>query len=70
MFDHNKLIGKVIEVFLTRGAYGEAMGWSNVTLSKKLNSTVLFTQEEIRKSIDLLGIKEEEIIKYFFNKKV
>lgn len=69
-FVYNKLEGKIIEVFGTREAYAEALGTSKTSVSKKLNNKVQFTPTEIMKSIDLLGIKHEDISVYFFTPEV
>lgn len=69
-FDYSKLLGKIIEIFKTRGAFGDVMGWSGTTTSAKLNNKVEWTQGEINRAADLLNIKDHQISLYFFTPKV
>ena len=68
-FDYSKLRGRIREKFKTESAFGEAMGLSHNSLSKKLNGYVQFTQNEIDKVIMLLEIPDDEISTYFFTPK-
>lgn len=70
MFDHSKLIGRIIEKFKTRQAFAEAMGMSPTVLTGRLKGDIQWTAEEIAKAIDLLEIEPGEIQVYFFTKKV
>ena len=70
MFDYSKLKGKIKEVFGTQSAFAKAMGLSGVSLSSKLNNLTGFTQSEINKACELLGISFEFIPIYFFTEKV
>lgn len=70
IFDHSKLIGKIIEVCGTKSKFGLAMGWSHTTTSAKLNGNSSFTQSEIIKAAKILGIPADEISLYFFTLKV
>lgn len=69
-FDYSKLRGKIKEVFGTQSKFAKAMGLSSVSLSAKLNNTVMFTQDEINKACELLHIPIEFIPVYFFTEKV
>lgn len=69
-FEYKKLRGKIREVFGTQEKFARAMGISTVSLSAKLNNTVPFTQPEINKACELLGIALEFIPIYFFTEKV
>ncbi len=66
IFKYDKLIGKIIEKYKTRGNFAEALGISERSLSLKLNSKVPFTQPEILKACSLLSIDNAEINLYFF----
>lgn len=66
MFNHNKLRGKIREVYKTQDAFASAMGLSATSLSLKLNSNTDFTQSEISKAAELLGVDAIEIPVYFF----
>ena len=65
-FDYSKLKGRIIEKFRSQGNFSKALGMSEHTLSKKLNSKVFFTQIEISEVSNLLDITSEEIPEYFF----
>ncbi len=69
-FNYDKLRGKIVEKFKTQGAFAEAMGLSERTISLKLNNKIFFTQLEIKTAAELLDIKISEIEKFFFTDKV
>lgn len=69
-FNYSKLRGKIKEVFETQQNFAKAMKMSNTSLSEKLNNKVDFTQKEIRKAVELLGIPKDDIPVYFFALKV
>jgi transcriptional regulator with XRE-family HTH domain len=66
MFNHNKLRGKIREIYKTQDAFAAAMGLSATSLSLKLNNNVDFTQSEIAKAVELLGVDISEMPVYFF----
>ena len=68
--DYSRLRGKIREVFKTEGSFAQALGISAVSLSAKLNNQVPFTQVEIDKACELLGISTDLIPSYFFIRKV
>ena len=39
-FDYSKLRGKIIELFGTQACFAAAMGWSERTLSLKMNGVI------------------------------
>lgn len=65
-WNYNKLRGKIKEVCGTQDAFAEKIGIGRVSLSQRLNNLIEFTQEEIFKSCEVLGIPLEEIPVYFF----
>lgn len=69
-FIYNKLQGRIREVFGTQALFAEAVGLSAVSVSKKLNNGVEFSQREIMKSVEVLGIPSDEIPAYFFTTEV
>lgn len=69
MFNYCKLEGKIKEVFDTQSKFALAMNVSNVTISQKLNNKSEWTQSEIEKASELLGISKDEIPAYFFAEK-
>ena len=70
MFDYNKLRGRIREVFGTQEEFGKAVGLSNTSISAKLNNKVEWSQQEINKAVDVLGLSDNEIFAYFFTEKV
>ena len=69
-FNYDKLKGRIIEVFGSQYRFAEEMGWSERTLSLKMNSKRSWKQTDICKAISLLKIDENEILAYFFTPKV
>ena len=65
-FNYNKLRGKIVEVFGTQAQFADAMGWSERTLSLKMNGTRSWKQTDICKAIKLLSLRMEDIPVYFF----
>jgi hypothetical protein len=65
-FDYSKLRGKIREKFGVQAGFAEAMGKSCATISGKLNNDVDFTQSEIIKAVNVLGLKGDDIPTYFF----
>lgn len=65
-FNYQKLRGRIREKYKTQAEFAKALGLSGTSLSAKLNNGSEFSQKEIFKSIELLGIKEVEIPEYFF----
>lgn len=69
-WNYNKLRGKIKEVCGTQDAFAEKIGIGRVSLSQRLNNLIEFTQEEMFKSCEVLGIPLEEIPVYFFTLEV
>ena len=69
-FNYDKLRGRIIEIFGTQGKFAQAMGWSERTLSLKLNGIRPWKQTDICKAIHLLHLDESDIPIYFFKEKV
>lgn len=69
-FNYDKLKGKIVELFGTQYRFAEAMGWSERTLSMKMNGVIPWKQPDICKAIELLNLEESDIPIYFFNVKV
>lgn len=62
----NKLKGRIIEVFGTQGAFAEALGVQQRTVSWKLKNKRELTRAEIERWCDLLKIERKDIADYFF----
>ncbi|MDQ0202515.1 DUF739 family protein [Pectinatus haikarae] len=69
-FDYSKLRGRIVEKYGTQGAFARALGVSERTVSLKLNNRIFFSQDEINRSLFLLGINVNDVTAYFFNEKV
>lgn len=65
-FDYSKLKGRIKEVLGTQEVYAEKIGLSRTSLSLRLSGKLEFTQQEIRKSCDVLELEPSEIPAYFF----
>lgn len=69
-FDYSKLKGKIKEVYNTQDKFALALGIGRVSLSQRLNNYLDFSQAEIYRSCEVLGIEESKIPEYFFTIKV
>ena len=69
-FNYSKLRGRIREVFGTQDRFAEAMGRSDTSISKKLNNKSEWTQQEINRAVEVLGIDDVDIPAYFFAQKV
>lgn len=69
-YDYSKLLGAIKEKFGTQEAFAKQLEINNSTLNLRLNGHCEFKQNEIAKSIELLGIEPSDISKYFFTLKV
>ena len=66
-YNYMKLNGRIIEKFGTQYKFAQALGLSERSVSLKLNNKVPWSQVEITKACDLLGIEPEVMSDYFFN---
>lgn len=66
-YSYNKLRGKIVEVFGSQTEFAEALGVSRTIMSQKINGKTGFSQSDIEKWANLLGIKQEDYGAYFFN---
>jgi len=69
-FNYDKLKGRIIEIFGSQREFSSAMGWSERTLSLKINGEIPWKQTDICKAIRLLKLQETDIPTYFFTTKV
>ena len=71
-FDYSKLLGRIVERFGNRRAFCAAAGMSEVILSSRTCNRSAFKDHEIFRfcESDLLGIKDEDVVAYFFTPKV
>lgn len=69
-WDYRKLRGKIKEVCSTQDNFSEKLGIGRVSLSQRLNNQLEFSQDEIFKSCEILGIAANDIPVYFFTEEV
>ena len=65
-FDYSKLKGRITEKYGTNARFAKEMGWSERTMSLKMNGKVSWKQDEICKATNLLDLRFQEIQEYFF----
>lgn len=65
-FNYSKLRGKIKEVCNTQDNFSNLMGISKASISAKLNHRSEFTQNEMKKAMDVLHINGSDIADYFF----
>lgn len=65
-YNYSKLRGKIVEVFGSARVFAKKIGWSERTMSLKLNNKRAWRQDDIRKAVDLLGIDQNDVGAYFF----
>jgi DNA-binding Xre family transcriptional regulator len=67
-FDYTKLRGRIREKYETLEDLARNIGILPITLTAKLDNADNFTQSEIDKMRDSLGIQGGEVIEFFFQK--
>jgi len=65
-FNYSKLRGRIKEKCDSQKVFAERLGVSEATLTSKLQGNTYFTQSEIWKSTEILGIQPDEVALYFF----
>ena len=65
-YNYAKLIGRMAELNITRDALADAIGISRAALYHKLRSDTEFTQDEIKKCVEVLNMEQRDIPLYFF----
>ena len=69
-FDYSRLRGRIVEIFGTQACFAVAMGWSERTLSLKMNGLRAWKQPDICKAVDLLKLSDKDIQSFLFRTKV
>lgn len=67
-FNYNRLKWKIRKEFRSQKEFANAIGINCVTLSRKLTNKNHWTQEQIYRACELLGIDLKDIYLYFFEK--
>lgn len=70
MFDYSKLKGRIIEKFGSNKAFAQALGKSEVLVSKKLNNKSEFSRKTMLEWGDKLDISADEFGVFFCTLKV
>lgn len=65
-WNYNKLRGRIKEICGTQDEFADRLGIGRVSLSKRLNNQLEFTQAEMFKSCEVLSIPDNELSDYFF----
>lgn len=69
IYDYAKLKGRIIEKMGSQTNFAKALGVSDRTLSLKMRNKVVWRQDEIAKSIDILSLPIDSVMEYFFTVK-
>ena len=69
-YNYDKLKGKIVEKCGSQKNFAKIMGLSERSITLKLNNRIHFTQDEISKAAEILGLANEEIQYFFFDLKV
>jgi transcriptional regulator with XRE-family HTH domain len=70
VFEYSELVKLIRYKYGTQEKFAKALSIGRVSLSKRLNNKLQFSQEEILSAAKLLNISEKEIPRYFFKEKV
>lgn len=63
---YGKLKGRIVEKFGSQSRFAEALGTTENTVSRKMQSKVEFSKEDMIKWAKLLDIPKDDIPDYFF----
>ena len=66
-YNFRKLRGIIIEKYYSQREFAKKMGWSERTMSLKMNNKRPWKQQDIKKACELLGIEDEDVEIYFHN---
>lgn len=66
MYSYSKLKGRIVERYGTQANFAYKLGISKNSMSKKLTCKTEFSQSDIKRWAELLGIEKGEYEEYFF----
>ena len=69
VYDYSLLEEKIKEIFYSKERFADKMGIARTSLYSKLTGKTQFKQGEISKAVELLGLKNNELSRYFFTLK-
>lgn len=67
VYDYSKLLGKIKEMCGSQAVFSALMDLSERTVSLKLHNKIEWKQSEIIRACEILKIKKNEIVLYFFD---
>lgn len=65
-WNYSKLRGRIKEICGTQEEFANRLGIGCVSLSKRLNNQLEFTQAEMFRACEVLAIPDGELAEYFF----
>lgn len=65
-YTYRKLKGRITEVFGNQAAFAIALGLSKISVSHKLTGKSGFSQEDVERWANLLGIQRSEYGEFFY----
>lgn len=65
-YSYDKLRGRIIEKYGSQAKFSEALGTSDITVSRKMSGNIGFSQKDMTKWGNLLEIDVSEFGEYFF----
>lgn len=66
--DYSKLRGRIVEKFGKQGAFADAIGWSEKSVSEWLNNQKYWPHEAMIRAVEVLEIPESGVGTYFFTR--
>lgn len=70
MYDYSMLRGRIVEKYGSAQKFSDALGKSNVTISRKLQGLSEFSQSDIEEWSDFLEISSKDYASFYFTQKV
>lgn len=69
-FDYSRLKGRIVEKCGSQKTFADRLNISEATMTSKLSSNTYFSQGEIARAMEILGIEPKSVTDYFFTVKV
>lgn len=67
-FDYTELTNAIYRTCGTQKAFAEAMNMTQAKLSSRLNNRTAWTQDEIKRAVQVLAIEPAAITAHFFKR--
>lgn len=65
-YNYSKLKGRIIELYGSQENFAKVLGLTSISVSRKLKCRTEFSQSDIEKWAELLNIKREEYLDFFY----